>query len=177
MAHTEILLLKPVDGLGNEGDQVKVRAGYAGNFLLPRKFAAPVNEANRKQVDALKQRRATRENEELNNAQELGRKLEKAGLAFAVKTGEGGKMFGAITASDVHDKLVAAGFTIDRKKIHLFTPVKTLGRHEVKVKLHADVSVDLPFDVVSENPIIPEAPAPVEVKQERRAPRKSYDKK
>jgi len=88
MAHTEILLLKPVEGLGNEGDQVKVRAGYARNFLLPRKFAAPVNEANRKQIDALKQRRATRENEELNNAQELARKLEKAGIAFAVKTGE-----------------------------------------------------------------------------------------
>ena len=73
-------------------------------------------------------------------------------LAFAVKTGEGGKMFGAITAADIYEKLVAAGYTIDKKRIHLHTPVKTLGQHTVKVKLHADVSVDINFDVVSENP-------------------------
>jgi large subunit ribosomal protein L9 len=157
MAHTEILLLQPVEGLGGEGDQVKVRAGYARNFLLPRKIAAPVTLANRKQVESLKKRRAEREVSELQGAQELAKKLEKTGLAFAVKTGEGGKMFGAITAHDIHDKLVAAGLTIDKKKIHLHTPVKALGKHEVKIKLHADVSVDLNFDVVSENPIVPTA--------------------
>ncbi len=80
-----------------------------------------------------------------------------------MKTGEGGKMFGAVTANDIHDKLTAAGITLDKKKIHLHTPVKTLGQHTVKVKLHADVSVELTFDVVSENPIEPvavEVPAP-----------------
>jgi large subunit ribosomal protein L9 len=165
MAHTEILLVKPVEGLGGEGDQVKVRAGYARNFLLPRKIAVPLNAANRKHVDALKARRASREQSELSGAQELAKTLEKTSLAFAVKTGEGGKMFGAITAQDIHDKLVAAGVTIDKKKIHLHTPVKTLGKHEVKIKLHADVSVDIGFDVVSENPIevaAPEAPKPVD---------------
>jgi large subunit ribosomal protein L9 len=181
MSYSEILLLKPVEGLGGEGDQVKVRAGYARNFLLPRKVAVPVTKANRKQVDALKRRRGEREAQELNGANELGRKLEKTGLAFAVKTGEGGKMFGAITANDVHDKLIAAGIEIDKKKIHLFTPVKTLGRHTVKVKLHADVTVELGFDVVSENPIVeapaPEAAAPVrarrsEVKRTDRAEKK-----
>ena len=153
MAHSEVLLIKPVEGLGGEGDQVKVRAGYARNFLLPRKDAVPLTAANRKQVEALKKRRATREAEELNGANELAKKLEKTGLAFAVKTGEGGKMFGAITSTDIHDKLVAAGLSIDKKKIHLHTPVKTLGKHTVKVKLHADVSVEIGFDVVSENPI------------------------
>jgi large subunit ribosomal protein L9 len=157
MAHTEILLIKPVDGLGGEGDQVKVRAGYARNFLLPRKIAVPLTAANRKHVDALKKRRAEREQSELSGAQELGKQLEKASLAFAVKTGEGGKMFGAITAQDIHEKLTAQGLIIDKKKIHLHTPVKTLGKHEVKVKLHADVSVDISFDVVSENPIVPVA--------------------
>ena len=157
MAHSEILLVKPVDGLGGEGDQVKVRAGYARNFLLPRKIAVPLTAANRKHVDALKKRRAEREQSELSGAQELAKQLEKTSLAFAVKTGEGGKMFGAITAADIHDKLVAAGITLDKKKIHLHTPVKTLGKHEVKVKLHADVSVDISFDVVSENPIVPVA--------------------
>jgi large subunit ribosomal protein L9 len=165
MAHTEILLVKPVEGLGGEGDQVKVRAGYARNYLLPRQIAVPLTSANRKHVDALKKRRAEREQSELSGAQELGKKLEKTSLAFAVKTGEGGKMFGAITAQDIHDKLVAAGVPIEKKKIHLHTPVKTLGKHEVKIKLHADVSVDISFDVVSENPIEPvavEAPKRVE---------------
>ena len=152
MAHSEVLLVKPVEGLGGEGDQVKVRAGYARNFLLPRNMAVPVTNANRKQVEALKKRRGEREATELNGAQELAKKLEKTGLAFAVTTGEGGKMFGAVTAADLHEKLVAAGFNIDRKRIHLHTPVKTLGKHEVKVKLHPDVTVELSFDVVSENP-------------------------
>lgn len=157
MAQTEILLVKPVEGLGGEGDQVKVRAGYARNYLLPRKIAVSLNAANKKHVEALKKRRATREQEELSGAQEVAKKLEKTSLAFAVKTGEGGKMFGAITANDIHDKLVASGLEIDKKKIHLHTPVKTLGKHTVKVKLHADVSVELGFDVVSENPIEPVA--------------------
>ena len=102
MASTEILLVKPVEGLGGEGDQVKVRAGYARNYLLPRKIAVPLNAANKKHVEALKKRRAGREQDELTGAQELGKKLEKTSLAFAVNTGEGGKMFGAITATDIH---------------------------------------------------------------------------
>jgi large subunit ribosomal protein L9 len=157
MAHSEVLLVKPVEGLGGEGDQVKVRAGYARNFLLPRNLAVPVTTANRKQVEALKKRRAEREATELNGAQELAKKLEKASLAFAVTTGEGGKLFGSVTAADLHEKLVAAGFTIERKRILLHTPVKTLGKHTVKLKLHPDVTVELPFDVVSENPIEPSA--------------------
>jgi large subunit ribosomal protein L9 len=163
MASTEILLVKPVEGLGGEGDQVKVRAGYARNYLLPRKIAVSLNAANQKHVEALKKRRVGREQDELTVAQELAKKLEKTSLAFAVKTGEGGKMFGAITATDVHEKLTAAGIVLEKKRIHLHTPVKTLGKHTVKVKLHADVSVELNFDVVSENPIEPaavEAPKP-----------------
>ncbi|HEX4047130.1 MAG TPA: 50S ribosomal protein L9 [Opitutaceae bacterium] len=174
MAHSEILLIKPVEGLGGEGDQVKVRAGYARNFLLPRNDAVPLTKANRKQVEALKKRRAEREATELNGAQELGRKLEKASLAFAVTTGDGGKMFGSITAQDLHDKLAASGLTIERKRIHLHTPVKTLGKHTVNVKLHPDVTVELAFDVVSENPIVPTVEEqPAEEKKFRRGePRK-----
>ena len=157
MANSEILLIKPVEGLGGEGDQVKVRAGYARNYLLPRGIAVPLTGANRKQVEALKKRRATREAEELTGAQELAKKLEKVALAFAVKTGEGGRMFGAVTATDVHEKLTAAGITLDKRRVLLHTPVKTLGQHTVKVKLHPDVTVELNFDVVSENPIVPVA--------------------
>ena len=165
MAHHEVLLLKPVAGLGGEGDQVRVRAGYARNFLLPQKAAVALTQSNRKRVESLKKQRATREANELSGAQELAKKIAKVSLAFVVKTGEGGKMFGAITSADLYQKFVEAGVEIDKKKIHLHTPVKTLGKHEVSIKLHPEVSVDVSFDVVSENPIetapvAEEAPAP-----------------
>ena len=155
MAHHDILLIKPVEGLGAEGDQVKVRAGYARNYLLPRAIAVPLTSANRKQIEALKKRRAEREISELSGAKEVATKLGQTRIAFAVKTGEGGKMFGAVTANDIHEKLAQAGLEMDRRKIQLHTPVKTLGQHTVKIRLHAEVTVELSFDIVSENPIVP----------------------
>ncbi len=173
MAHHEILLLKPVAGLGGEGDQVRVRAGYARNFLLPTKAAVALTQSNRKRVESLKKRRAEREASELSGAQELAKKIAKVSLAFVVKTGEGGKMFGAITATDLHAKFVEAGVDLEKKKIHLHTPVKTLGKHEVSIKLHSEVSVDVSFDVVSENPIeeapVEAAPAPKTYKSRKKA--------
>jgi large subunit ribosomal protein L9 len=157
MANHSVLLLKPVDGLGAEGDQVKVRAGYARNFLLPQGMAVPLTGANRKRVEALQKARGLREAKELTGAQALAKQIEKAGIAIAVKTGEGGKLFGAVTTHDIHDKLVAAGITVDKRRIHLGQPIKTLGKHEVKIRLHPEVSVELSFDVVSENPIEPAA--------------------
>ena len=157
MANHEILLLKPVDGLGAEGDQVKVRAGYARNYLLPQGKAVPLTVANRKRVEALKKARGLREVQELDGAQALAKQIQKVGIAIAVKTGEGGKLFGAVTSNDIHEKLVAAGITIEKRRIHLGDPIKTLGKHEVKIKLHAEVSVELTIDVVSENPIEPAA--------------------
>ncbi|MEO5959279.1 MAG: 50S ribosomal L9 C-terminal domain-containing protein, partial [Opitutaceae bacterium] len=97
------------------------------------------------------------------------------------KTGEGGRMFGAITANDIHDKVVASGVELDKRKIQLFAPVKTLGKHTVKVKLHSDVTVELGFDVVSENPIevapVEEKAAPEKTeKRSERRPRKEAAK-
>ena len=154
MAHSEVLLIKPVENLGAEGDQVKVRAGYARNYLIPQKYAGALTQANRKRNEALKKRRAEREASELEAAKTLAGQIEKVSIAFAVKTGEGGKMFGAITAADIHQKLIEAGVEIDKRKIHLYTPAKTLGKHEVQIKLHHDVSVTLSFEIVSENPIV-----------------------
>ena len=157
MAHSEVLLVKPVDGLGAEGDQVKVRAGYARNFLLPKGIAVPLTQSNRKQIEALKKARTIREAKELDGAQALAKQIEKAAIAIAVKTGEGGKLFGAVTANDLHDKLAAAGIPVEKRRIHLGQPVKTLGKHEVKIRLHPEVTVELSFEVVSENPIVPAA--------------------
>lgn len=159
MAHSEVLLLKPVDGLGAEGDQVKVRAGYARNFLLPQRKAVPLTLANRRQIEALRKARTLRETSELEGAQAIAAQIAKASIAIAVKTGEGGKLFGAVTASDLHEKLAAAGVTVEKRRIHLAQPVKTLGKHEVEIKLHADVIATLSFEVVSENPIEPAAQA------------------
>lgn len=157
MANSEVLLIQPVDGLGAEGDQVKVRAGYARNFLLPQGKAVPLTVANRKQVEALKKARGLREAKELDGAQALAKQIEKAAIAIAVKTGEGGKLFGAVTAHDLHDKLAASGINVEKRRIHLGQPVKTLGKHTVNIRLHPEVNVELGFDVVSENPIEPAA--------------------
>jgi large subunit ribosomal protein L9 len=153
MANTEVLLIKPVEHLGGEGDQVRVKAGFARNYLLPQKMAVPVNQSNRRQIEALRKAREKRERKELDSAQEIAAKIAKAHVAIAVKTGEGGKMFGAVTAADLQARLKEQGIELDRKRIHLHTPVKTLGRHSTRIKLHNDVAVDLEFDIVSENAI------------------------
>jgi large subunit ribosomal protein L9 len=154
MALTEVLLLKPVENLGAEGDQVKVRAGFARNFLLPQNVALPVNRANRKHIESLKKARAAREAKELDVAQGVVAQLAAVNLVFAVKTGEGGKMFGAVTVSEIIAKLAEQGVEIEKKKVHLpHGSVKGLGKHVAHIKLHADVTHELEFEVVSENPI------------------------
>ena len=116
MALSEVLLKKPVAGLGAEGDQVKVRAGYARNFLLPQGIAVPVTQANRKQIEALKKARAAREAKELDDAKAVAAKLEGVALSFAVKTGEGGKLFGSVSTADIAAKLAEQGIEIARKQ-------------------------------------------------------------
>lgn len=166
MANAELLLLKPVENLGKEGDTVTVKAGYARNYLLPNGIAIPVTRSNRKQIEALKTRADQREAKELEKAQELQQKLEKISIAFAVQTGPGGRMFGAVTAQDLLNRLSEEGMTLDKKQVNLYTPVKSLGKHITKVKLHPEVTVDFEFEVVSENPIEDleggEAPAPAQ---------------
>jgi large subunit ribosomal protein L9 len=154
MATKEILLTKPVEHLGAEGDQVKVKAGYARNYLLPRKLAVPITVANRKQIEALRKAREIREQKDLEVAQELARKIVQAHIAIAVKTGEGGRMFGAVTAADLQQRLAESGVELDRKKIGLYNPIKTLGRHSTRIKLHPEVAIDFEFDIVSENAIV-----------------------
>lgn len=171
MATSEVLLVKPVDGLGAEGDRVKVRAGYARNYLLPQGIALPVNNANRKYIDALQSARTKREAKELAEANATLEQLKTAKVAFAVKTGEGGKMFGAITVKDIHAKLAEQGIEIEQKRIHLGQgPVKVLGKSVAHIKLHADVAFELEFEVVSANPIV-EAVEKVEEEEAR------FDKK
>lgn len=153
MANNQVLLLQPINGLGAEGDTVSVRAGYARNFLLPRKLALPVTQANKKQVEALLKAREVREQKEFEGARALGEKITATSIAIAVKTGEGGKMFGAVTANDLIERLKEEGIELSKKQLSLPTPIKELGSHSVSIKLHEVVSVELTFEIVSENPI------------------------
>ncbi len=153
MANTEVLLIEHINNLGAEGDVVKVRPGFARNYLLPRKKAVPLNLANKKRLDALKVARAARETEELQNSQEIASKLKEAKIAVAVKTGAGGKLFGSVTVNHIIEKLREAGFSIDKKHISSFSPIKTLGKTTVLLSLHKDVTAEVDVEVVSENPI------------------------
>ncbi|HLS27451.1 MAG TPA: 50S ribosomal protein L9 [Opitutales bacterium] len=154
MATTEVLLIKPVDNLGGEGEQVRVRAGYARNFLLPQKLAVPLNKANRKQIEALQKARAIREKKDLEAAQEIAKKIAEAQVAIAVKTGEGGRMFGSVTAANLQERLAEQGIEIDRKQIGLHSPIRTLGQHTTRIRLHPEISVDFEYDIVSENVVV-----------------------
>jgi large subunit ribosomal protein L9 len=153
MANNQVLLLQPINGLGAEGDTVTVRAGYARNFLLPRKLALPVTQANKKQVEALLKAREAREQKEFEAARSLGDKVAATSIAIAVKTGEGGKMFGAVTANDLIERLKEEGIELSKKQLALPAPIKELGSHVATVKVHADVTAEFKFEVVSENPI------------------------
>ena len=172
MAYTEVLLIKPVDGLGAEGEQVRVRAGYARNFLFLQGIALPVNRANTKYIEALKKARTVREARDLEVANALAAKLAAVKLTFAVKTGEGGKMFGAISTAEIAAKLAEHGIELERKRIHLGQgPVKLLGKHVSTIRLHSNVTVEQEFEVISENPI-------EEIKQEaEESDRPERDKK
>lgn len=150
MATTEILLLQPIENLGAEGDQVTVKAGYARNYLLPRKMALPITQANRKYIESLKARRAEREAKEIAGAEALRAKIEAIELVFEVKTGEEDKMFGAVTAGNILERLKEKGVELDKKQLSLYTPVKSLGKHTTRIRLHKEVAFEYEFEVISE---------------------------
>src|ERR1700743_2491140 len=174
MAKTEVILTHNIVGLGGESDQVKVAAGYARNYLLPQGVAIPVNAANKRRLEALKQRRAEREAHEFNTMSELGKSVSKLICVVKVKTGADGKLFGTVTAGMIADELKHQfDIALDKKKIHLEAPIKTLGDHEAELRLHAEVKSTLKVRVESTTPLAPApeaAPAP-EVKTKKRGKR------
>ncbi len=162
MAKTEVILIQNIVGLGGESDLVKVAAGYARNYLLPQGLAVPLTATNKRRIEALRQRRADREAHEFNTMSELSKSISKLIAVIAVKTGEDGKMFGTVTAGMVADQLKTQfDIVLDKRKIHLEHPIKTLGEHELELRLHSDVTATLKLRVESTTPeILPVAPAP-----------------
>jgi len=130
----EVILNEPIPGLGSEADIVKVKSGYARNFLLPRKLAVRATAAGKKEIEALQKKRAQREAAELQSATELAESLNKATITFQMETvPESGKLFGSVTSMDIAERLVTMGHEVDRKKIQLKQPLKELGEHEVEI--------------------------------------------
>ncbi len=161
MPKTEVILTHNIVGLGGESDQVRVAAGYARNYLFPQHLAIPLTGANKRRIEALKQRRAVREAEELNHMTEISQSLAKLTALISVKTGEDGKMFGSVTSGTIADQLKNQfDVALDKKKIHLEHPIRTLGDHEVELRLHADVITKLKVRVESTTPLATPAEAP-----------------
>jgi large subunit ribosomal protein L9 len=161
MPKTSVILIQNIVGLGGESDQVKVAAGYARNYLFPQGLAVPLTSANKRRIEALRQRRADREAHEFNTMTELSKSISKLIAVVAVKTGEDGKMFGTVTSGMIADQLKTQfDIVLDKKKIHLEHPIKTLGEHNLELRLHAEVTTTLKLRVESTTPVaVPEAPA------------------
>jgi large subunit ribosomal protein L9 len=146
----EIILREDIDKLGQRGQVVKVAAGYARNYLLPRKLAVTANESNKKIVEQERQAHLKKDAKHMADAQELGRMMAAASVTIHQKAGENDQLFGSVTANDIATALEKLGYTIDRKKVHLEEPIKMLGDYHVSVRLHRDVAVDIPVHVVKE---------------------------
>jgi large subunit ribosomal protein L9 len=170
----EIILKEHVEHLGQRGEVVKVANGYARNYLFPQGFAIPLNGANKRRIEALKQRRAEREAHEFNAMSELAKSVSKLICVIKVKAGEDGKLFGSVTAGMIADELKHQfDIALDKRKIHLEHALRALGEHEVALHLHAEVKSTLKVRVESLTPIaapVAEA-APAEVKTEKRGKR------
>ena len=146
----EVILKEDVANLGHRGDVVKVADGYGRNFLLPRKLALQATLANKAVIEQMKAAAARRSAEEKVQAQALVAKLEPLTLSFTRKSGENGQLFGSVTTADIASELASRGFEIDRRKIQLSEPIKSLGNFTVSVKLHREVTAHVGVHVAAD---------------------------
>lgn len=146
----EVILREEIETLGRRGDVVKVAAGYARNFLLPRRMAVAATESNKKIVEQEKQAHLRRETKVIADAQDLAKLMGSVTLTIAQKAGENDQLFGSVTAGDIATALEKQGYNIDRRKVHLDDPIKQLGEYKVAIRLHREVSVEIPVNVVKE---------------------------
>jgi large subunit ribosomal protein L9 len=146
----EVILREDVKSLGKAGALVRVKPGYARNFLLPRGLAYEASEGNKKRIAAEQKARETKSASERVEAQKIAAALGALSVSIAAKAGEGDRLFGSITTQDIADKLASMGHTIDKRKIELEHPIKTLGSHRVPLRLHPEVVAEIPLTVVAE---------------------------
>ena len=145
-----VVLQQDVQNLGKSGDLVRVRPGYARNFLIPRGLAMPATAGNVARIEDLRARARARAAKELVAAQETAKKLESVSVKIARAVGEENKMYGSVTAKDIEAAYAERGITIDRKQLTLADPIRALGLTEVPIKLHSDVTAVLRVEVVKQ---------------------------
>src|SRR5215813_6814308 len=153
MAHTRILLREDIDDLGARGEIVRVRAGYARNYLLPRKLAVEATASNVKQIESERAALVKREAKERATADAQAEQLRNLTLTFERKVGEAGVLYGSVTSMDIAHALKDQGYEVDRRKIVLREPIKRFGNYTVPVRLHREVTVELPVSVLGEGGI------------------------
>lgn len=139
----EIILREDVEKVGARGAVVKVADGYARNYLFPKRLAVPATEANRKIVEQERDAYLRREAKLKNEAEDLGRLMSNVRLTFRQRVGENDQLFGSVTAKDIADALEAQNYHIERRKIQLEEPIRTLGEHKVPLRLHRDVTTEI----------------------------------
>ena len=144
----KLILTQEVTGLGAPGDVVEVKDGYGRNFLVPRGFAIRWTKGGERTIESIKAARATREVRDLDHAQQIKAKLEGSTFTLPVRAGEGGRLFGAVTVSDIASAITAAGAEVDKRKILVGNPIKSLGAHQVTVKVHDEVDATVNLYVV-----------------------------
>jgi large subunit ribosomal protein L9 len=146
----EVILREDIKSLGQAGQMVRVKPGYARNYLLPQGLAYEATEGNKKRIAAETRVRAARNQAERGEAERLAATLGDVSLSLSGKAGDEGKLFGSITSQDVADALARQGHTIDRRRIELDHPIKTIGEHTLKIRLHPEVHAELRVSVVAE---------------------------
>jgi len=146
----EVILREDVKSLGKSGELVRVKPGYARNYLLPQGLAYEATEGNKKRIAAETRARTVRDQAERTEAERHAATLSGVTLTLAGKAGEEGKLFGSITAHDIAEALAKAGHTVDRRRIEMDHPLKSLGYHTVRVRLHPDVHAEVRVSVVAE---------------------------
>jgi large subunit ribosomal protein L9 len=144
----EVILKEHVEHLGRRGEVVKVASGYARNFLFPRRLALAVTDENKRQIGRERARAEARDQEEVRDAEALRQRLEAVEIAVARRVGEHETLYGSVTSADIAEALAARDLTVDRRKIQLPEPLKTIGEHAVALKLHRDVTATLKVKVV-----------------------------
>ena len=154
MAHTKVLLREDVDDLGARGEIVRVRAGYARNYLLPRNLAVEATTGNVKSIEQERAALLKKEAKERSTAEAQSERMRSLTLEFKRKAGEQGALYGSVTSMDLAEALKERGYEIDRHRIHLREPLKRLGEFNVPVRLHREVSIDLQVKVVPEGEVI-----------------------
>jgi large subunit ribosomal protein L9 len=146
----DVILREDVEKLGQAGDLVTVKDGYARNFLLPRGLAYQATEGNRRRLEAEQRQRGRRAAAAAADARGVAERIEAVSLSFSMKAGEGDKLFGSVTAADIADRLIAEGFAVDKRAVELDEPIKALGAYKVPVRLHAEVKPEVRVWVVKE---------------------------